>query len=302
MVRPRRGLLLRLVVTAALLGWFVSRVDWADIGEVLGHARWDWFGVALAAYGVGQLANGFGWRTLLVASGLRVGVGEMVRHDLASVFWSTLVPGGVAGEVVKGVRLARAGGEGGTVAVALVAARLCGGTMAGAVGLILLPWSAAAEAHPLATAGVMGAVMGAGLTGLLVLRAGRPTIDRLAPGLARRIPPGRFPPASALGGSMAATGVAHLAFAAMFAACFAATGHPVTIADGAWVGVVGALSQVVTVTVGGLGIRELVVTGLGAVLVPPDAAASAALLVTATFFGWVALGGLVEAHRAWRPS
>lgn len=297
MTRSRLGLLARALVTAALLAWFVSRVELDAIVRVLAGARWGWFGVAVGAYAVGQVANGFGWRTLLVAQGYPVSVTEMIRHDLASVFWSTLVPGGVAGEVVKGVRIARAGGEGGTVAVALVAARLCGGTMAGVVGLVLLPWARAAELQPLATGGVMLAVTVAGLGGLAALWLGRGMVDRLPARLGRRLPVGRLPPPRALGASLLATGGAHVAFAGMFAACFAATGHPISLADGAWVGVVGALSQLVTVTVGGLGIRELVITGLGNLLVPEDAAAAAALLVTATFFLFVGLGGAVEARR-----
>lgn len=298
----RWSTLVRVVVSAGLVAVFVARVDRAALAAVLGGARWGWFGAALAAYAVGQVANGLGWRALLAGHGIRVGVGEMIRHDLSSVFWSAVVPGGVAGEVVKGVRIAREAGRGGTVAASIVAARLCGGAMAGAAGLALLPWSTAAQRHPVAVAAVLAVPLLAGIAGLGVLRLGPAAIGRVAPALARRLPDAPPPPLPSLARAGAATFAAHVAFAAMFAACFAATGHPVGLADGAWISVVGSLAQALPITVGGLGVRELVVSGLGDLLVPGDAAAAAALLVTAAFFGFVALGGLVELHRAVRSA
>ena len=282
---------LRFVVTVVLLALFFGWVDLDAVRDALAHADSGWFMAAVAAYVVGQLANGLAWRHLLADSGIAVTLGEMIRHDLGSVFWSTVVPGGVAGEVVKGVRIARAQGGGPTVATAILAARLVGGGSAGVVGLVMLPWSLTVQGHAAAAVVVLGGTAGAGATGLYLLRR-VPTL------LSRWLPRGRFPSASALARAAIATSVAHLSFAATTAACFAAAGHPLGLADATWVSVATSLAEIVPVSVGGFGVRELAMTLLGGQLVPPAAAASAAILYSAAFFGVVLLGGASELARS----
>ncbi len=279
------------MVTVVLLGLFVSWVDLDAAAAAVARADRRWFALAGLGYLAGQFLNGLSWRRLLADAGIGLTVGEMVRHDLASVFWSTMVPGGIAGEVVKGVRIARARGEGATVATAILAARLVGGGSAGLVGLVLLPWSETVRGHGLAASAVLTATAAAGGVGLLVLRRA----PRL---LSRWIAPGRFPSLAALGQAALATSAAHLCFAGTTAACFVASGHPLGLPDAAWVSVATSLAEIAPVTVGGFGVRELTMTLVGGELVPREAAAGAALLFTSAFLGVVLLGGLSELHRA----
>jgi uncharacterized membrane protein YbhN (UPF0104 family) len=288
---------LRIVGMLALLAWFVSRADWAGIGGALGRpGAWRWVGAGLVAYAVGQVGNGLAWRGLLRTTGVDVGFGEMIRHDLSSVFWSTVLPGGVVGEVVKGVRITQAGADPGAVAVSILAARLVGGTMSCALALALLPWAHLDGAARTVGTLALVTVAGVGITGLGILRIGPRALARF-PVIAARVPIGRFPPLPAIFAACVATLVTHTAFAAVYCACFGAAGEGIGLPDGAAICALTSVAQLAPVTVGGFGVRELTIAGLGATLVPRGVADAGAVALSATFTLVVGIGGIVELGR-----
>jgi type II secretory ATPase GspE/PulE/Tfp pilus assembly ATPase PilB-like protein len=91
--------------------------------------------------------------------------------------------------------------------------------------------------------------------------------------------------------------VTHSVFAVVFSAGFAAVGPWMPFADGAVVSALTSVAQIVPLSVGGMGVRELSISGLGAELVPKPAADAAAVALALTFTVFVALGGLVEVWR-----
>jgi uncharacterized membrane protein YbhN (UPF0104 family) len=278
----------KLVGLVVLCGWFVARLDAGAVRAALSSPRWVL--AATALYALGHLANAEAWRGLVNAGGPRLTTGEAIEHELGSTFWGTVLPGGVGGEVVKGVRIARAGASGPSVAVALVAARIVSGVTTCALGLVLVPASGF-PAHAAVATG-LAACAGGGLAVLGGLRFA-PDLPLL-----RRVPRGPLPGGRAL---LAAAGLATLArllFVGMFQCAFAAAGEPLRFADAAVMSAIVAVAQLLPVTLGGFGVRELSIGELGRLLSPgpaPDAAALVvALLVTAT----VCIGGATEARRA----
>ena len=109
-----------------------------------------------------------------------------------------------------------------------------------------------------------------------------------------RIPPGQTPNLKALMGCAAFMLSSHAAFSLVYASAFAAVRHPATPADALMVYVPAMMAQALPITLGGLGVRELTIMGLGARIGSAEAASAAALLVTAAMFLLVAVGGLVE--------
>lgn len=286
----------RLAGMVLLVGFFAVRTDWGVVAAALTAPRAPaWLAAALGAYAVGQVGNGLAWRGLLATTGVLVPFGAMIRHDLSSVFWSTVLPGGVAGELVKGARLARTV-DLGAVTVSLLTARLVGGTMACLLALAALPWSGIAGLPRAVGLVALLGTTAVGLGGLAVVRIGPSALARV-PWLAARVPLGPFPPVPAVLAAAALTLATHVSFAAVYSLCFAAAGHPVSLADGAVICALTSVAQLAPVTVGGFGVRELTIAGLGATLVPAPAAAAAAVALTATFTVVVALGGLVELGR-----
>ncbi len=295
--RPwRRGLVaaLQVIGLVLLLGLWIRQADTSGIGALATPRAAGWLGLALVFYWVGQLLNGFAWRHLLQRAGGQVTLSEMVLHDLSSVFWCSVLPGGVAGELVKGLRLAR-GADPGTVAVSLLCARLVGGTVACGLALACLP--ASGFEGPLLGLGAaaLSLTAGVGLGGLLALALGP---SALPARLAARLPIGRFPAAASLLVAFALALVTHSVFALVYSACFAAAGLWMPFAAAAVVSALTSVAQLIPLTVGGMGIRELSISALAAVVVARPVADAGAVALAGVFTVFIALGGLVELGRA----
>ena len=288
------------IVGMSILVWFFARsTDWAAVRAALAAARWEIFGLAMLGQAVGFVFNGLAWRHLLRSSGVEVSVGEMLLHDFGAVFWSLLLPGGIAGEVVKGYRVAGTLGRGGVVAAGLLASRLINRGSACLLALVLLPLAALPGSVTAATGLALAGLVGVALAGLAVLRLAPPFAKRLGP-LQRLLEEGAPPPLKAMGGAACASLVAQLGFCSMYWACFAAIGHPLGFAQATWLYALTSLALFLPVTFGGLGLRELTIGELSGLMVAPGVAAGASLLVAAAIYTIVALGGLVEAWRSLR--
>jgi glycosyltransferase 2 family protein len=283
---------LRVVGLVLLCGWFVSRLDVGAVGVALSSPGW----VLAAAlfYGAGHLANAEAWRGLVNAGGARVGRGDAVLHELGSQFWGTVLPGGVSGEVVKGVRIARDGAGGQAVAVALVASRVVSGVTTCALGLSIVPLSRFPERPALAGALAICAIGGVVL--LAALRFG-PDLPLL-----RRLPRGPTPDGRALASAAVTSAIARLSYGGMFFCVFAAAGAPLGFVDATVLSSLAALTQLLPLTLGGYGVRELTIGSLGSLLVPRASADAAALLLLVLVTATVLLGGATEATRARRAA
>lgn len=285
-----------LVVTGTL---FVRGLDFASLeGALVRPGAVGWFGLAFVLYAAGMLANGLAWRGLLASAGSRIPTGEMVRHDLSSTFWSSVLPGGMAGELVKGVRLSRTA-DAGAVAVAIVASRLVSGSASCVLAIVLLPWSALTGAPRVAGALVLAAVATVGVAGLVVLRLGPAVLARVAvfAPIAARIPVGRFPPPRALGAAFVQTFLGHAAFAGYCSAAFAAAGRWIPLADGATFLSLTSLAELPPITIGGYGVRELTLSRLGELIVPETVAEAGAVAFSLVATAMVLIGGIVELGR-----
>ena len=294
--RPWWSPALQVLGLALLGGYFVARTDPSGLDALATPRAAGWLAVAVLAYWVGQILNGLAWRHLLHGAGARVSFSEMILHDLSSVFWGTVLPGGVAGEVVKGVRLAREA-DPGAVAVSILSARLVGGSTACLLALACLPFSGIDGAYRAIGVVALAATVLVGLGGLVALAIGPSALPQA---LASRLPVGRLPAARDLALAFLLAVCTHSAFALVYCAGFAAVGPWIPFADGAVVSALTSVAQILPLTVGGLGVRELTISGLGARLVPKPAADATAVALALVFTVFVALGGLVELGRVLR--
>lgn len=277
-----------------LVGVWLAQADTSGLSALTTGAAAGWMAAGVGIYCVGQLLNGLSWRYLLQQAGGAVSLGEMLLHDLSSVFWGTVLPGGVAGEVVKGFRLAR-DIDVGTVAVTLLAARLVSGTMACLLALACLPLSGFEGTVAAVGAAALVATAGVGVAGLVALRLGPAALPAA---LADRLPIGRFPALRSLAVVVVLGGLTHAAFALVYSAAFAAAGAWMPFAAAAVVSALTSVAQILPLTVGGLGVRELSISTLGAALFTDALADAGAISVAVVFTVFIGLGGLVELGRA----
>ncbi|MDP2309646.1 MAG: lysylphosphatidylglycerol synthase transmembrane domain-containing protein [Pseudomonadota bacterium] len=294
----RLGILVRVVGLFLFIGFFSSQVDFVLVVKTLTRPGVGaWIAAAALLYMLGHLGNGLGWRSILRSAGVDVSLEQMFLHDLSSVFWSTVLPGGVAGEVVKGVRLAGEGADGGTVAVGLVVSRLVGGGVSCLLALAMLPFTSFVPGLRHAVALALAFVLIGALCVLLVIRLGPRVLNTHLPSLAARIPIGRFPARAAIARRALWGLLTHGVFSVVYALCFGAAGQALTFPDGAALSTLSSVAQLAPISFGGFGIRELTVSQIGGVLVPPTTAAAAAVMLSVLWTSVVLLGGVVELYR-----
>ena len=101
--RGRWGLLLRLLPGLLALALFTQILDLDLLRAALVQpAARGWLALGVVAYAVSHLAGGLAWRGLVATPGRPLPMTEVLRLDLGSGFWSTVLPGAVAGELIKG--------------------------------------------------------------------------------------------------------------------------------------------------------------------------------------------------------
>jgi uncharacterized membrane protein YbhN (UPF0104 family) len=102
--------LVKYAVGLALLGYVVAR-NWEGehgLKEALARpVQWVHFGVAGALFASAALLTFYRWWILVRALNLEFGLGNAVRLGLVGFFFNTLLPGGVGGDIVKAVGIAR---------------------------------------------------------------------------------------------------------------------------------------------------------------------------------------------------
>jgi glycosyltransferase 2 family protein len=91
----------RIVVSAGLLAWALSRVQLGDLGGMLREAD---LGLLLLAVGLsvaGMWIRTWRWQVLLEAAGARLPFRRLVYLNFVGQFFSSFLPTGLAGDVVR---------------------------------------------------------------------------------------------------------------------------------------------------------------------------------------------------------
>jgi uncharacterized membrane protein YbhN (UPF0104 family) len=284
---------LRLLLPVLLLAAVAAAVDpRAALGVVERADPW-WILAAVACVQVQVLGSAWRWRYTAGRLGLPIPYGRAAREYYLASLLNMVMPGAVAGDVLRTVRAARA--EGGPplrpVLRSVVLERLAGQVaffVISAAGLI----TAAAAGMGL-PAGVEAVVAGVPLvlgTGLaLTAIAARLGPRRVRAALADLWPDVRR--AWFAGGAWLVQGITSLAIASAYVAAFAAAGHAVgaPLPPLAVVTLIplALLAMLVPVSIGGWGVRE----GAAALLWPLAGLGSAEGAVTAALYGVVAVIG-----------
>lgn len=103
------GQVLKIIVSAGLVGLLLWRVDLAELGEVLAGTHPGFAVAALALAHVDRALQGGKWWLLLRASGAHLGVGAAIANTYVGNFAGQFLPSGVGGDFVR-VALLRTSG------------------------------------------------------------------------------------------------------------------------------------------------------------------------------------------------
>ncbi|MBU8870463.1 MAG: flippase-like domain-containing protein [Gemmatimonadales bacterium] len=188
-----KGLLIvlgKIAVSAALIGFLLSRLSLEEIRLAMGSPRWGWLFAAFVVYGLSAFGGALQWAWILRVAGLRTPGREIRRLYFIGLFFNNFLPANVGGDAWKIVDLGRQEHRSLGVFCATLLDRLIGlGALAGLAVLVLAVASAASI--PLPTISLLMipvlVLLAGGLAFLLSRRIG----NRL-PGLFERLGLGRF--------------------------------------------------------------------------------------------------------------
>lgn len=150
MTRRHAWIALQAIVTAVVLVWLFRRIDQRAFRALFVATPLWYYAVSLAVIVGGQLLYAWRWRLLLVANGVHVGPGLVLRQYYVSLFINNFLPGTVGGDVAKVYYLGRQHGYGAVTASVLLD-RLLG------IGILALASAAALWLTPLASPRLLAA-------------------------------------------------------------------------------------------------------------------------------------------------
>jgi glycosyltransferase 2 family protein len=290
--------LLRAVVTVGAIAYVANMVDGRSLLAAFARVDASAWAIALALFFASIVLGAQRWRVLLGAFGAPhpPPITRLLRIYLVGLFYSTCVPGGIGGDLVRAAATRRelgSAGATGSLAVIFVERVL------GMAGLLLLAGSVALFGDlPDARSVELGA--GLGLAGALFALIAVTYAHKLAPSLpgplrrlAERIPtPHRHWPLFAV-----------MLIAVLCHTCAACGGHAllrsmapgVPLSQSLAIIPVAAAAAFLPFTMAGIGVREAAFVALYARVGVPEADALVVSFgVLGCNFFWALLGGLIE--------
>ena len=97
----RVALVLRCVVSAALIIVVLRKLDWHELFQILGHLDGGWALAGCAMTSLLVVGYSVRWRIFLEAQGIHLPFGAIVSLTWAGQFFNSMLPGSTGGDVVK---------------------------------------------------------------------------------------------------------------------------------------------------------------------------------------------------------
>jgi len=301
------GWIARVVFTVGALWFLATKLNWQEFSTTLRQANLGWLGVALAAYGGVVLVSIVRWHLLLEVAGAAVGWGRTAQLAVAGLFFNSILPGVMGGDVMRAFWAARDAPQARPAAVvSILLERVLGlaATVLLGAALILPRWKELNQ-HPVTHAGALAFVTVAGILLVILVVLGSPVSSRLLAGDHSS----GWRKAAAEGAKACHVCLTHpvgagaglllsLTSQALLVTLFFTVAEAMALPADFWqlasVLPMVAMVTVLPITWNGLGLREAAfVTFLGVYGVPAAQAVAISLTAFAVILAWNLFGGIV---------
>jgi uncharacterized protein (TIRG00374 family) len=306
-VRSWLGWALRVGLTVGALWFLATKLNWPEFSSVLLQAKASWLTAALAAYGGVVAVSILRWHLLLEVAGAAVGWGRTAQLAVAGLFFNSVLPGVMGGDVMRAFWAARDAPQARPAAVvSILLERVLGLAATVLLGAVLiLPRWTELNRHPVTHAGALAFLTVAGLLLMILLVLGSPVSSQLLAGNhssgwrkvaaegAKACQVCLTHPVGA-GAGLLLSLVSQALLVTLFFAVAEAMALPADFWQLASVLPMVAMVTVLPITWNGLGLREAAfVTFLGVYGVPAAQAVAISLTAFAVILAWNLFGGVV---------
>ena len=301
------GWIARVVFTLGALWFLGAKLNWQEFLATIQKAHLVWLVAALAAYGGVVLVSIVRWHLLLEVAGAAVGWTRTAQLAVAGLFFNSVLPGVMGGDVMRAFWAARDAPQARPAAVvSILLERVLGlaATVLLGAALILPRWRGLNQ-HPVTHAGAWAFVTVAGILVVILVVLATPYSSRLlagdhSSGWRKAAAEGAKAchvclthPAGA-GAGLLLSLTSQVLLVTLFFAVAEAMALPADLWQLASVLPMVAMVTVLPISWNGLGLREAAfVTFLGVFGVPAAQAVAISLTAFAVILVWNLFGGLV---------
>ena len=297
----------RVVLTFGAVWFLATKLNWGEFWEIVRQADPRWLGLATITYGGVVVISIVRWHLLLDVAGVAVGWGRTAQLSMAGLFFNSVLPGMMGGDVMRAYWAAQDAPQARPAAVvSILLERVLGLTATVLVGaaLILPHWSDLTD-HPVTRAGAYAFLVVAGILFVLLLILGHPSSGKILSGQAQvgwRKVAGEGAEACHIclthpigaGAGLGLSVFAQILLVSLFYCVSQAMGLDVGFWQLASVLPMVAMITVLPITWNGLGLREAAfVTFLGTFGIATAQSVALSLTGFAVILLWNLLGGLV---------
>jgi uncharacterized protein (TIRG00374 family) len=100
-----KTLWLKILVSALLITWIISRTDLGRVWELAREMQWFWMVILFGLNLLGYWINSQRWRILLAAQGVRASTSALIRSFLVGTFFNQFLPTSIGGDIVRAMDL-----------------------------------------------------------------------------------------------------------------------------------------------------------------------------------------------------
>jgi uncharacterized membrane protein YbhN (UPF0104 family) len=297
----------RIVFTIFAVWFLATKLNWGEFTQIVRVADPRWLAVALMTYGGVVGLSILRWHLLLEVAGAAVGWGRTAQLSLAGLFFNSVLPGVMGGDVMRAYWAAKDAPQARPAAVvSILLERVLGlaATVLVGAALILPHWGNLTE-HPVTRAGAYAFLVVAGILMVILAVLGHPVSGKLLRGDMKsgwRKVAGEGAEACHVclthpigtGVGLGLSVLAQLLLVNLFFSVAQAMGLSVGFWQLASVLPMVAMVTVLPITWNGLGLREAAfATFLGTFGIPTAQSVAISLTGFAVILVWNLLGGLV---------
>ena len=174
------GWAVRILITVVGGGFLASKLNWAEFVQIIRGAEARWIVLAVLAYGGTVVVSIVRWHLLLEVAGAAVGWGRTTKLIFSGLFFNSVLPGVMGGDVMRAYWAARDAPQARAAAVvSILLERVLGLTATVVVGAVLIiPRWTELNNHPVTHAGASAFLIVAALLLVILVLLGNPTSGR----------------------------------------------------------------------------------------------------------------------------
>ena len=106
-LRRHLGLILRVAISASILGWLAHKIEWAELGHRIQSADPGWIALAIVLFGITLFISALRWQVLLRVQEIVLKFVPIFQVSMIGQFFNSFLLGTTGGDVARVLYIAQ---------------------------------------------------------------------------------------------------------------------------------------------------------------------------------------------------